>query len=274
MKLLTLFLLCCIVAVSATGCGESEAETCFPAGYQYLSYTHETTISPGEFQLDSMAWGPFSVFITGSTSLAEGTRLNAYLLKDDEYVEWWPQQNAVVKDGSFRFRAKAAVTEGIEELPPFEPGYLLRIISRQNKNDTVLLSLDTPSPVAIIPDSTALPEQPELDETWWELISLNDSRLLPATKITISFYDGKATGKADCNHYGGDYTALANGLFNVPQYTMTALSCGKNSDLQSQAYLNCLLDAACYRVTADRMELFDTMTGKRTLLFKRVNKDM
>ena len=248
------------------------ADTRLPAGYTYIDHPDSQTTTPGEgeFRLDSVIWGPLSMYLFGSASLGEGAWLKAYLYKDGEDVSWWTDQRTHLRDGRWEFRVKAGQYGAPEELPAFGPGYSLRITNTGNQVETAQLSLGVPGQPGEtqIPGSEGTPLL-ELEGSRWQLSYIDDAKPLFDTKITLEFHEGKATGMSDCNYYGGGYVIKAPNLINIYELITTALSCGERSDRQADVYLGYLRNAICYRITDEYLEMYDVITNERTLVFER-----
>ena len=249
------------------------AETLVPAGYTYIDYPSSNTSSEQlMFELTKVVWGPYSIYILGSTELAEGTRLRAYLYKDDKAIDWWPKDRAVRPEkGTWEFNVKSNDTGVPEELPEFERGYSLWIFDIDNAEVTAQLSLDSPGP----PFETKIPGSAatiilELEGSRWQLSSLNGTKLLSSANITLEFKQGKAGGMTDCNRYGGGYVIKAPNLINIYQIVTTMLLCPNGSERQSDVYLGYLNNAICYRIIDKHLEMYDVKTNNRTLVFERL----
>jgi heat shock protein HslJ len=116
-------------------------------------------------------------------------------------------------------------------------------------------------------------EAMDLAGTAWILSSLYDSDLLPGTNITLEFAEGRASGFAGCNAYGGPYTATATGALEIPVLELTAQLCEGPPGVmeQEEAYTEAWQNGAAYRVVGDRLEI-DDATGETTLVFVRRQK--
>jgi len=248
---------------AVTGAPETNA----PVGYVYIDYTAgDATAEQGLYWLEKAVWGPYSIYLFGSASVPVGARrLNTRLHKDGQPVDWWTGKLRRLADGRWELRVKASWFENLEELPPFGPGYSLFI----GDWDTPL-SLDSPGAQAEthVPESgTGTPA--ELEGSRWQLVSLNGSKPLLFAKITLEFSEGTASGMTDCNHYGVRYVTRSPDLIDIYEISQTQLSCGERSNRQSDAYLGYLGDAITYRIADEYLVMYDVITNKRTLVFKR-----
>ena len=106
-----------------------------------------------------------------------------------------------------------------------------------------------------------------LRNTAWELESLAENAVLPGTTITLEFSDGQISGSAGCNQYGGSYQTEEDNL-SVGDIFATEMGCIEPEGIleQETAYLTALGTAATYRITADRLEIYDD-AGARILVF-------
>ena len=106
-----------------------------------------------------------------------------------------------------------------------------------------------------------------LENTAWELESLNGDAVLPGTTITLEFSGDQVSGSAGCNHYGGGYRAREDSL-SVSDLFWTEMGCLEPEGImeQEQAYLATLGAAAKYQITDGKLEIRDE-TGARVLVF-------
>ncbi len=267
---ITVVLLALFVAVAAcspptvTGAPETNA----PAGYVYIDYTsgNATPTEPDLYRLEKAVWGPYSIYLFGSTSLPVGARrLDTRLYKDGQPVDWWKGKLRRLADGRWELRVKANEWGTPEELPGYGRGYSLYIGSIDKP-----VSLDSPGAWA----ETRVPESgmgvlAGLEDSRWELVSLNGNRPLLFTKITLEFSEGTAGGMSDCNRYGGWYVTGAPDLIEIYEISTTQLSCGERSNRQSEVYLGYLGDAITYRIADKYLVMYDVITNNKTLVFKR-----
>ena len=106
-----------------------------------------------------------------------------------------------------------------------------------------------------------------LENTSWELESLNGNAVLLGTAITLEFSGDQISGSAGCNHYGGSYRAGADSL-NVSDLFWTEMGCLEPEGIleQEQAYLTTLSAAARYQISDGKLEIRDE-TGTQVLVF-------
>jgi len=106
-----------------------------------------------------------------------------------------------------------------------------------------------------------------LENTSWELESLNGNAVLPGTAITLEFSGDQISGSAGCNHYGGSYRAGADSL-SVSDLFWTEMGCLEPEGVleQEQAYLTALSAAAKYQISDGKLDILDE-TGAQVLVF-------
>lgn len=79
-----------------------------------------------------------------------------------------------------------------------------------------------------------------LDNTQWELATLNQDGLVENSKITLQFdEEGNASGSAGCNRYGGSYT-VSNSNMTFDALFSTEMACEEALMEQESAYLETL----------------------------------
>ena len=95
----------------------------------------------------------------------------------------------------------------------------------------------------------------ELNGTSWYAVQIGD--LTPAEDIrsTISFTDGKFTGKGACNTIDGSYITRDQGLLHLNVY-ITLVSCIQGRE-QEKAFTEALVLTTAYRVEGQRLYLLD-----------------
>jgi peptidyl-Lys metalloendopeptidase len=106
-----------------------------------------------------------------------------------------------------------------------------------------------------------------LENTAWELESLNGNAVLPGTTITLEFSSDQVSGSAGCNHYGGSYKASQNKL-SAGDLFATEMWCQEPEGVmeEEQAYLAALSAAAKYQISDSELEILDE-TGTQVLVF-------
>ena len=110
---------------------------------------------------------------------------------------------------------------------------------------------------------------PALDGTEWALESIR-GRPIRRSGITLRFSEGRISGQAGCNRYGGVPYAGSEGRLAWNHDTLkTAKYClpRRIMDLED-AYNSALVDAERYRKTDERLELLNA-EGETILTFTR-----
>lgn len=107
----------------------------------------------------------------------------------------------------------------------------------------------------------------DLDGTEWVLISFNDNKPNPDTRITLNFSEGIATGFAGCNWYSGNYMSTDAGVLTFFEMASTVQLCEEPEGImkQEKAFVEAFLDAATYRLMDDYLEISTASGG--VLLF-------
>jgi heat shock protein HslJ len=67
-------------------------------------------------------------------------------------------------------------------------------------------------------------------------------------EITIAFADGRASGKAACNSYGGGYTASDDGSMSFEPFAVTMMACDEPTMLLEHAFLATLAGVSSFAV--------------------------
>jgi heat shock protein HslJ len=108
---------------------------------------------------------------------------------------------------------------------------------------------------------------PTLDGTSWRLTEWTLSSLDPKDfTITAQFAEGKISGKAAVNTYGGPYTEGPGDAFAVGELASTMMA-GPEPDMRAEtAYLKLLSEAKSYKLDGGGLTLFD-QNGNESLIF-------
>jgi heat shock protein HslJ len=109
----------------------------------------------------------------------------------------------------------------------------------------------------------------DLDGTEWILTLLQGAELLAGTNITLEFTEGRVSGFAGCNAYGGPYVVDGPGLA-IQELETTAQGCIEPEGVMDQesAYTQALLDGTAYPQADGRLEIQDD-AGETLLVFER-----
>ncbi len=120
-----------------------------------------------------------------------------------------------------------------------------------------------------------------LDGTSWRLVGWTLSSLHPLDfTITARFAEGRISGSAGVNSYGGPYKtgpgpltggSGAGDAFAAGPLAVTAMAGPEPAMRAEKAYLTLLGQARSFQVTGGRLTLYD-QGGNESLLFEAVNK--
>ena len=100
--------------------------------------------------------------------------------------------------------------------------------------------------------------QSELEDREWVLVYYGDRRspkaVLPDTRITAKFVDGKVGGSDGCNIYGADYTVIGERLA-IGSMMSTLMACEPEIMKQADAFTSALSLAQNFKVAGDTLEI-------------------
>ena len=110
----------------------------------------------------------------------------------------------------------------------------------------------------------------ELNDTEWELISLNGQSPIEGTSITLRFDESKLSGLAGCNTYTAEYETTEAGEIIIPEVARTTEDCETPEGIMEQegSYLEMLWTGAGYEVTNGKLEIRNE-EGETTVIFGR-----
>lgn len=115
-------------------------------------------------------------------------------------------------------------------------------------------------------------EAPRLEGTWNLDSYVNSAgtlvRMLPNTKVTFQFQDGKVSGSAGCNSYSG--TCNINGSsITIGPLAVTEMYCTDPGVMEQEGdYLAALNSVVRYRIEGETLVLINA-DGKEVLLFTK-----
>ena len=109
--------------------------------------------------------------------------------------------------------------------------------------------------------------------TEWVLESIaNETGLQPVPNgvtVTLKFDEKTLGGNGGCNGYGANYTTDGNKLsINQESFMSTMMYCDFSSPTEA-AYKAALTKVASYKITGDKLELYDD-NGNTLLVFKKL----
>lgn len=104
--------------------------------------------------------------------------------------------------------------------------------------------------------AVATPADP-LEGTSWELVSSAGQAVLPGTQVTLAFAEGRASGTAGCNGYGGMYQVDGDQVA-FREVASTLMFCADPAGVMEQetAFLGSLNEVARFELAAGRLQLF------------------
>jgi len=140
---------------------------------------------------------------------------------------------------------------------------LANVTSYRVEGDRLVLMDEADTDLLIFDRTAEVPDLP-LTGTDWVLEGYNTggdavSSVIAGTTITAEFApDGRVTGNAGCNHYGGNYTADGANL-SISSVYSTLMYCSEPEGVMDQEarYLRLLANVTSYRVEGDRLVLTD-----------------
>ncbi len=120
-------------------------------------------------------------------------------------------------------------------------------------------------------ESAAAQSLPGLEGVQWTLVSYLDktgnvAQVLPRTRITADFKDGRVSGSGGCNTYSAPYKA-EDGKLTIGMAVSTMMMCSQPIMDQESAYLKSLRTAASYKIEGDRLTISDAQ-GATVLTFQ------
>jgi len=111
-----------------------------------------------------------------------------------------------------------------------------------------------------------------LQGTQWELSTYNNGQqamvsVLPGTRITALLDQGKISGSAGCNNYGGAYVIDGNNI-SIGPLASTEMMCADPEGVMEQEaqYISAMDSVAKYQVIANRLELI-SKSGELAAMF-------
>ena len=109
-------------------------------------------------------------------------------------------------------------------------------------------------------------------EGHWILKSGVGTQLLPNTKITAEFKDGKLSGSGGCNRYNASYTVepldQTSGKIQIPGIASTKVFCSEEINAQESSYFQAIEQVSEYNLTDEGL-ILPYPSPSRFLLFTR-----
>ncbi len=110
----------------------------------------------------------------------------------------------------------------------------------------------------ILTACSALPDNKySLEGTSWELYAYRKTRPIEGRAITIRFDDGKVSGSAGCNTFGGSYQVDGDKIAISELFT-TLMACPEPKGImeQEQLILQFLGNAQKYKIVDGQLQIF------------------
>ena len=162
---------------------------------------------------------------------------------DDEYTMFYDQIAGFEYEEGYEYELLVKV-EKVENPPADASNLKYTLVEEVSK-----------TPV----DATEATTESSLEGVLWVLQSYADaagktSAVLPDTRITVEFQDGKLGGDASCNQYFGAYQQDGDAL-TVAVGGTTMMACPEPIMMQEQAYLAALGNAATFEIGDEQLTI-------------------
>jgi heat shock protein HslJ len=104
--------------------------------------------------------------------------------------------------------------------------------------------------------SLSAPAGDPLDGTSWQLSALGDRSPVEGTTVTLGFEDGRATGSAGCNSYGGAYEVDGEKIV-FREVASTLMLCTNPGVMEQEAeFLGSLNEVNRFELASGRLQLY------------------
>jgi heat shock protein HslJ len=112
--------------------------------------------------------------------------------------------------------------------------------------------------VVILSACSSFSSQPDVNGASWTLTQLQGRQISSPPVPTLIFKDGKVSGNASCNHFGGSYQRGLGETLKIEQLMSTLMACADQSAMAQEGhYLAMLAKVAKYRVDNNHLYLYD-----------------
>jgi len=134
---------------------------------------------------------------------------------------------------------------------------LLAIASYNYQNNTLQFEDSTGSLVLEFARKEDPTFDPALEGTQWDLISMNGTKLIEGTHISLNFEDSRISGFGGVNTYGVTPSVANNGILRIYSSIISTSigSFGGDITKQEGEYLRMLQDSDTYQFTSTYLEL-------------------
>lgn len=104
-----------------------------------------------------------------------------------------------------------------------------------------------------------------LNETSWELASVDGAAAVTDVKVTAVFKDGQVSGTGGCNSYGGKYEVSGDRI-QISEIVSTLMACSGEGVMDQEAsFLGNLEKAESFKLSEGKLEIV-TSDGKTVAL--------
>ena len=145
----------------------------------------------------------------------------------------------------------------------------IRILEGESKQMRKFLRIIVLLAIGILLLTACSSKDAGLEDTLWELLSINGVAPIEGTEITLHFLDGRVQGSSGCNTYGGDYTLGDDGAFQAGPIAVTEMGCLNPAGVMEQevSYLSILQGASGLVQDDDRITIEG---GGNSLRFQKI----
>ncbi len=250
------------------------------SGATVLTFVKEIPIDPAgtSWTLTSLVdeKGSMTSIITGTTVTAifdaDGIRVSGRAGCNHYSADYIRNGADITIKSAIRTDMYCGEPEGLMDQEDRYLSLLTDVSSYRVEGDQLILS-DGAGTDLLVFDRAAVVTDLPLVGTDWVLDGYSTgtdavSSVITGTTITAKFMDdGRVTGSAGCNHYGGEYL-LDGANLSVSSLFSTLMYCGDPEGVMEQEarYLGLLGNTSSYRVEGDRLVLPDE-TGADILFF-------
>ena len=112
-------------------------------------------------------------------------------------------------------------------------------------------------------------DQGELADTSWQLISVNDGKLIAGSEMTMRFSSNEIRGNASCNQYFGSYQLNGEKIL-ISELAWTEMACLDPVGImeQEQTLMGVLSRAAQFSIQENELRI--TSDSGELLVFERI----
>jgi len=103
----------------------------------------------------------------------------------------------------------------------------------------------------------AIEPEANLDGTAWKLVTYRKNAPIPGTTPTLAFEDGKVSGNASCNSFGGAYQVQGENI-QFGELFLTAMACMNPEGIMEQEvdYMQMLMQVTRFELKEGQLTLF------------------